>query len=333
MITRQLHSADEIELAEAQFYAFYDWCLNPFLTAPDLLERLREEMERYERLQPGWQRQECKVNLYLFVCAIAFIVDDYLAWRPWTLSSIADHFPRLRFAVRLARWCLDIPRSLQSLLLDRAVVRWRGRWGNCVDRVCEILVSESESVEEQWSNLKAALREVSSIKLPKRILSRRMRIPEGYRDQDLTHHDALFMVQKFLASQSNLDREAEYCVIGVRTAGAYFAPVAKAYLSATGCSRVSWMTIRPKDELSRWEQHGLRALARHRSVRALLIDDHPNTGATFLRLCELLEQAGMSPKQDHHPGPASPRAPQLDTARAGRTRACSTGCEHYRVGD
>jgi hypothetical protein len=80
--------ADE-RFLEALFYGQYQWCLNPALSVDDLL-RLREEADRFKTLS-GWQREESKVNLYLFACAIACTVDDYFAfqWKRLELG-IAD---------------------------------------------------------------------------------------------------------------------------------------------------------------------------------------------------------------------------------------------------
>src|SRR5437870_13608181 len=97
-----------------------------------------------------------------------------------------------------------------------------------------------------------------------------MRLPEGFRCQDLTHHDVFALVRRFVASQQ--DRTKEVVIIGVRTAGAYFAPLVKASLSTLGWPLVSWFTIRPKTALSRWERQQLRRLGR-RDARVLLVDD------------------------------------------------------------
>src|SRR2546430_14199129 len=77
-------------LTESDFYAPYDWCLNPILSVGELFQRLGEELDRYESLRVDWQREECKINVYLFVCAIACTVDDYLSSRPWDLAPRSE---------------------------------------------------------------------------------------------------------------------------------------------------------------------------------------------------------------------------------------------------
>src|SRR5437016_14175634 len=56
--------------SEEQFYRRYSWCLNPALSVEDLLQRYREEMDRYPALT-GWQREESKTNLYLCAFEVA----------------------------------------------------------------------------------------------------------------------------------------------------------------------------------------------------------------------------------------------------------------------
>src|SRR5206468_9525172 len=74
---------DTAELSEEQFYAFYRWCLNPVLSLRELLQHLREELDRYPTLQADWQRQESEANQHLFGGAIACTIDHYLPGRPW----------------------------------------------------------------------------------------------------------------------------------------------------------------------------------------------------------------------------------------------------------
>src|SRR2546430_17650366 len=82
-------------LTESDFYAPYDWCLNPILSVGELFQRLGEELDRYESLRVDWQREECKINVYLFVCPIACPSDAYPPPPPWDLPLLSNYFPRL----------------------------------------------------------------------------------------------------------------------------------------------------------------------------------------------------------------------------------------------
>src|SRR5271169_2575583 len=85
----ELECAADMRLSEEQFYSLYDWCINPVLSLSDLFIRLREELNRCTKLQVSWQREECKINIYLFACAIACTVDDYVALPPKKLDRFA----------------------------------------------------------------------------------------------------------------------------------------------------------------------------------------------------------------------------------------------------
>ena len=65
MPSGEVRSNNQARLAEAQFYSTYSWCLNPLLSLRDLFRRLGEELNRYEDLKISWQREECKINVYL----------------------------------------------------------------------------------------------------------------------------------------------------------------------------------------------------------------------------------------------------------------------------
>ena len=127
-------------MSEAAFYALYAWCLNPLLSIADLLARLQEEISRFEEIRVGWQVEECRINLYLFACAIACTVDDYLTWSPWDMRRLATARPQLRTVATIADWILNAPYRLRGLAGRHKLRRWRGRWQSYVDRVCELLV-------------------------------------------------------------------------------------------------------------------------------------------------------------------------------------------------
>src|SRR5438093_4391224 len=81
--------------AEAQFYSRYEWCLNPILSVRELIRRFNEEVVAY-RTAEGWQREECKINLYLFACAIACAVDDCFNVRLVNFAPLYSRVSKLR---------------------------------------------------------------------------------------------------------------------------------------------------------------------------------------------------------------------------------------------
>lgn len=279
-------------LSEREFYALYDWCLNPILSVRELYDRLREELDRFDRLEAYWQQQESLINLYLFVCAVACGVDDSLARVPWQLSAIAARFPTLRLAVAGLERCLNTPHRLRRRLADRAVVRWRRAWDRSVDRACALLVAGLPSAAARWAEVRAELEALMSAPLPVKPLAEKMRLPEAFRCQDFAHQDVITLGRRL--GDTLPDREAPVLIVGVRTAGAYFAPLVAAVLSAEGWARVSWITVRPKLGLSRWEARQLRRL-RHGRARVVLVDDYQNTGLTVRLTLGILAQHGVGP--------------------------------------
>ncbi len=85
---RESPSAAPDERTEEAFYTSYGWCLNPFLSVRELFQRLREDLNRVAALD--WQREECRINVYLFSCAIACTVDDYLAPLAGPLAAMGE---------------------------------------------------------------------------------------------------------------------------------------------------------------------------------------------------------------------------------------------------
>src|SRR5438093_3081724 len=108
----------DARIDEETFYSRYEWCLNPILSIRELLERLKEELNHCPTAA-GWQRDECKINLYLFACAIACTADDYFAEKLKDLSPLYPHLPQLRPILRFANRLLNDAASL-----CRMVIHW-----------------------------------------------------------------------------------------------------------------------------------------------------------------------------------------------------------------
>jgi hydroxymethylpyrimidine pyrophosphatase-like HAD family hydrolase len=305
------------DVCEREFYSSYEWCLNPILSLRELLQRLSEELDRYSSSRVKWQQQENVVNLHLFACAISCMVDDYLAWRPWVLSRISERYSKLRWIVPFVQWIVNIPHTIRSLLSHRPVLLWKRQWDQYVDEICRILASEQKLSNTSLSNLQAELESLTVVSLPENLLRRRMKIHEGFRCQDLTHHDVFTMVRRFVAT--NPDSGRRHVVIGPRTAGAYFAPLVKAYLSMLGWPKVSWMTIRPKRGLSRWEKQQLRKLLSP-SASVILIDDYANTGQTLRTTQNILRRFGVQYRNMVVLAPTHPARPECAVVEDKRVR-------------
>ena len=287
--------------AREEFYLEFDWCLDPVPRLRDLLRHLGKELERYETRRDDWEREEHRINLYLLACGIACTLDDYLAGQPWRLGDVAARFAGLRLPLKAAEAVLNFPHRLRARFLEAGLVRWRRQWTECVDAACDLLLGGDEP---RFAEL--ARRQLSSAAFPAEALERRMRIPEGYRCQDLTHHDACAMAEK--ARGGLPDKHGPVLVVGPRTAGGYFAPLAAAWLRRAGYTRARWVTVRPRTGLSAAERRAIAGAASSGSA-FLVIDDHQNTGRTLRLLIAALRDLGAKPDRITVAIPAHPARP------------------------
>lgn len=279
-----------LDPADGDFFARYAWCLNPILTLADQLRRLDEELRASRDAAPGWRAEEYAINVYLLASAIACTVDDYLGPRGWDPSRMTARFPRLRGALPLLGVLGRLPLDLTPDVGDFRIRRWRAAWTRCVDLASEILAGAA--AVERWTELRTTAARLIRAPLPGRLLKRRLRLPEGFRNQDLSHPDVFRLAQRFAERHQNWS--GALAIVGVRTAGAYFAPLVKAYLGRLGWAPISWLTVRPRQGLSAAERRELRALGR-RGIPVLVIDDNPNTGRTHALLLDALAQCGIAP--------------------------------------
>ncbi len=63
---------------ECEFYQAYNWCLNPFPTVLEAIDRLRGEIDRLKVVPHDWQAGEVATNVFLLSCALLNAVDEYL---------------------------------------------------------------------------------------------------------------------------------------------------------------------------------------------------------------------------------------------------------------
>jgi len=290
---KEVTSPRFVESAEETFYSHYAWCLNPILTLSKLFPLLREELVRFDSPDVDWKRKEVTTNIYLFVNAIACTVDDYLVWRPLMLSRFSYRYPRLRWILTAAEWIADLPYSLRTMSHRHSVLLWRSKWQRCVELACELLVYSSERNDHRRNALRAEIQQLQCEGLLEGLLRRRMKLHEGFRCQDMTHHDVFSMADLFLQAQE--DSKKPVIVVGLRTAGAYFAPLIKAYLLARGWESVSCINFRPRMGLSRSEEKTLRqSLAP--ATEVLVVDDYPNSGYTLKFTLDILRRHGAERK-------------------------------------
>ncbi|MGH7001432.1 MAG: hypothetical protein ACREEA_07990, partial [Stellaceae bacterium] len=130
--------------------------------------------------------------------------------------------------------------------------------------------------------------------MPRPLLAEPVRIPSAFRKQDLTQFDVLELADRFAALHPN--RAQPVVVVGLRTAGVYFASLMRARLEACGFARTAIVTVRPNKGLSTDEAQRLRAFA-HAGYHAALIDDPPFSGEAIGMAVQALRRAGFAAAQ------------------------------------
>ena len=279
--------------AEAAFYCQYDWCLNPLRTVRELIGLVIEETGRLRRVQLSWQREECQTNIYLFACAVSMTVADCIAPQFADMRRLARRFGGWGSLTQHAHNSLQLAHRVRNRVFDRHVAAWLHEWNKCVELSCSLLFTAPHSAVD-LANLDATVSRLSSKELPQDVLDARMQLPFAFREQDFTPHDVLDLADAFTASHASSPEPL--VVIGLRTAGGYFAPLLSERLRRSHWKIVNWLSIRPKKGLSAWERRGLQA-ARAQNVRVLLTDDHPDTGETLRLALNILESHGIPPSK------------------------------------
>src|SRR5439155_5628956 len=205
----------EHHIEEEQFYSRYTWCLNPILSIEELFDHLTDEVHHSATLR-DWQREESIINIYLFVCAIACTLDDYIGRRLLNTSSVRSRLPGFGFMITAAEQLVRVIEWIRGLA-DYKIRRFRESWNRCVELACNMLIDDSTGLNDQLVNFQTALVTCRNLTLPKRVLDQRMRLPEAFRRQDFTHQDVIALAERFADAVSPNDRPT--VIVGLRTAG------------------------------------------------------------------------------------------------------------------
>ena len=277
---------------ESTFYRRYAWCLDVFPAVRDVRLHLLRELSTLDEPQDDWRRQEMAINVFLLSCAIADAADDFLAGPGYDFSRAVAVLPILRPVTSLVERVLDARRSLRTRWLG-PVRAWRAAWGSALDDFLQRWLAGEGGAGMPRAADGARLARLLERELPAGLGARRTKVPAAFRTQDFTHHDVVRMADDFAAARP--DRERALLVVGLRTAGSYFAPVIRAILAQRGYRDVEAVTLRPKKGIAPWEQAALARCAARRGL-ALLVDEPAYTGTTLAQAVGLLSGAGVPPR-------------------------------------
>jgi hydroxymethylpyrimidine pyrophosphatase-like HAD family hydrolase/orotate phosphoribosyltransferase len=273
---------------EERFYARYAWCLDAFPRAADVIAHLRGELARLDEASGGWQRDEVAANVFLLAAALLDAVDDHLAGQSYDFRRAANLLPFAGPVARGLEWALGLRACLrdgrQHDLRD-----WRSAWSGALEGFVRAALAGA-APGGVAAPPGAQLRSLLERTLPADLLARRVKVPAAFRTQDLTHHDVLRLGERCAAALA--DPERPRLVVGLRTAGSYFAPLVAAALRAGGCTDVETVTLRPKKRMAPHERAALGRCAA-RGGQVILVDEPADTGGSLARAMDLVAAAGL----------------------------------------
>lgn len=276
---------------EKEFYGKYRWGLVPFLPFGRVLRALGDLLDEDTGALPEWCRKEWSANVFLFIASAADIVDEFLARGVMDYSKVADYLPLLRSPVRWVRDLSLIYRKAVGAVRDRNLRTWRLRWGELAISASIPLVGNNALDGERREQVKVDLETLCNHSFPGDLLTKRIRIPAAFRSQDLSHHDIAFLSRRFAEGDGSAPHR-KTLVIGLRTAGSYFAPLICADLRERGLENATYVTIRPKGYLPPHEERMIGEYARG-GARFIVTDEPPSTGKSILRTIGELRSNGV----------------------------------------
>ena len=284
-LMEQASTRHDLLPAELDFYSAYDWCLDPHLTFREAIDHLRGEIDRLKVVPEGWQTGEVATNIFLLSCALLNGVDEYLRGPTLRMPKQLNTRP----LGRGARWMTD--KITVSLRQRRCIQvrRWRERWQAGLDNFLAIFVQEAAapiSFAETGSRLAMLLQSP----LPSDLQAKRLGVPSAFSRLDLTHFDVLALGRCFVKRFP--DRSQPILLLGLRTAGTYFAALLQAFFKAEGYQRVSSLTVHPKKGPGSRERKELKRYA-EQDFMLLIVDDPPHTGDTIFLAFDIARRTGF----------------------------------------
>ena len=276
--------------AESRFYRRRAWCLDAFPTVAEAIGRLREEISSLEGAQERWQIKEALVNVFLLSCAVADAVDDHLAGEGYDFSRVAAVVPVLRPLASAVERVLAVAGRRRARRLA-GLQAWRCAWDAALQRFLQAWMAAGEHGAAAPAVGPAELAALLGREMPAELGARRTKVPAAFRTQDLTHHDVVEMAARFATAFP--DRRRAILVVGLRTAGSYFAPLVRASLARGGYGDVTAVTLRPKKGIAPREQAAI-ARCGARGGLAIVVDEPAFTGNTLTRTVDGLRRAGVA---------------------------------------
>lgn len=290
--------------SEQKFYSRYSWCLNPYPKVSQVLDFIRIEAMGLEKREGAWQLNESIMTIFSLACAVSCSADDFLNKKRY--------------------WQISI-KSLQQ---------WRVRWEDAVALLLESSLTEKTIDVNSCQRAALELANLSRVDLPTKMLNLAVTSPRAFRCQDLTPYDVLTLSKKYCEENTNKNRPI--LIIGLRSAGSYFAPVLRADLAKRGYKNISIVTLRPKKGASQNEKERIQKFT-NQDGSVVIIDEPIYVGLTLKICIKILDELGVQRQSVNVLFPLHPCATDLNKTEAlSALKGCnfitSSPDEYYKFG-
>lgn len=271
---------------EQAFYGDYPWSLNPLCTAADISRHLASELSRVGALT-AWRRDEAMTNVFLLAGALLTAAEDVLRGPVLRVPHRIARLPGARRSFGALSGAITVSRSRET----RRLRKWRDEWQAALACFLRTLAAVAPAGAAPPASAITDLAAILERPLPRGLEDEPIRIPSAFRKQDLTQFDVLELADRFAVLHP--DRSRPVVVVGLRTAGVYFASLMRARLEVHGFAQTAIVTIRPNKGVSAEEAQQLWGFAR-KGYHAALIDDPPFSGDTIGMAVQALRRAGFA---------------------------------------
>jgi hydroxymethylpyrimidine pyrophosphatase-like HAD family hydrolase len=285
--------------AELEFYESYRWSLNPHLTVREAVAHLGEEVERLSIVPSGWEISEVATNIFLLSCGLLNCVDGHLRGLALHLPSRVGRIVISRAANRFAETISAYP------WFRRRVSRMRDQLLLDLNNFLSLMVSQRAVDAKRLSDSGHKLARLGSL-FPTELLGKRLTIPSPFSHLDLTPNDVWRLGDVFVRRFP--ERAQPLLIVGLRTAGSYFAPLLRALLETEGYRSVELLTVEPRKGVGRREARELKQFAA-RGYWALVVDDPPDSSRTLLAALDIVRRAGFAVGNVKFLAPTHPASP------------------------
>ncbi|HEY8922774.1 MAG TPA: HAD hydrolase family protein, partial [Polyangia bacterium] len=174
----------------------------------------------------------------------------------------------------------------------RDLASWREQWEKALHELLRIWARPGTLDVPEYMAAARTLVKTLDREFPPDFTQRKVKNPRAFRSQDFTFRDVLRLAERFCAELP--DRRRAYLLVGLRTAGSYFAPVLRAHMSNLGYQDVGVVTLRPKEGVNPRHLAALRRCA-ERGGLAVIVDEPVYQGITLSICIRQLRDAGLGP--------------------------------------